>query len=99
MTILSIVIVIINSVFLQRPQKRSHENQLIHRRLSKTKSIGSRSDPESQASRLVTAMTMVGCATKSDKKVSQFVIEPAYFVYVICDTTHQNESNVGKLHS
>ena len=44
-------IVIVNSVFLQRPQKRSRGNQLIHRRLSKTKTIGSSSDPESQASR------------------------------------------------
>jgi len=46
----TIVIVIVNSVFLQRTQKRSRGNQLIHRRLFKTKSIGSRSDPESQAS-------------------------------------------------
>src|SRR6218665_942534 len=45
------IIVIVNSVFLQRPQKRSRGNQLIHRHLSKAKSIGSRSDPESQASR------------------------------------------------
>jgi len=44
-----IVIVIVNSIFLQRPQKRSRGNQLIHRRLSKTKPIGSGSDPESQA--------------------------------------------------
>src|SRR6218665_832403 len=44
------IIIIVNSVFLQRPQKRSRGNQLIHRRLSKTKSIGSRSDPESEAS-------------------------------------------------
>ena len=44
-------IVIVNSRFLQRPQKRSRGNQLIHRRLSKTKSIGSVSDPESQAGR------------------------------------------------
>src|SRR6218665_435061 len=34
------VIVIVNSRFLQRPQKRSRRNQLIHRRLSKTKSTG-----------------------------------------------------------
>ena len=47
---LIIVIVIVNSIFLQRPQERSRGNQLIHRRLSKTKSIGNRSDPESQAS-------------------------------------------------
>src|SRR6218665_883012 len=37
--------------FLQRSQKRSRGNQLIHRRLSKTKSISSGSDPESQAGR------------------------------------------------
>src|SRR5688572_24059298 len=36
----SIVIVIVNSIFLQRPQKRSRGNQLIHRRLTKTESIG-----------------------------------------------------------
>src|SRR6218665_167637 len=46
-----IVIVIVNSRFLQRPQKRSRGNQLVHRRLSKTKSIGSGADPESQAGR------------------------------------------------
>jgi len=46
-----IVIVIVNSIFLQCPQKRSRGNQLIHRRLSKSKSIGSGSDPESQAGR------------------------------------------------
>src|SRR6218665_1357684 len=40
---------IVNSIFLQRPQKRGHGNQLIHRRLSRTKSIGSGSNPESQA--------------------------------------------------
>src|SRR6218665_2631373 len=45
------VIVIVNSRFLERPQKRSHRNQLIHRRLTKTKSIGSGQDPESQAGR------------------------------------------------
>jgi len=33
------------------PTKQSHGNQLIYRRLSKTKSIGSVSDPESQADR------------------------------------------------
>ena len=33
------------------PQKRSRGNQLILRRLSKTKSIGSESDPENQAGR------------------------------------------------
>jgi len=42
---------IVNSIFLQRPKKRSRGNQLIHKRLSKTKSIGSRSDPENQAGR------------------------------------------------
>ena len=42
-------IVIVNSRFLQRPQKRSQGNQVIHRRLSKTKSIGSGSDPQSRA--------------------------------------------------
>jgi len=45
--------------FLQRPQKRSHGNQLIHRRLSKTKSIGSRSDPKSQASRVKYGMNHI----------------------------------------
>ena len=35
-----IIIIIVNSRFLQRPQKRSHENQLIHQRLSKTNSTG-----------------------------------------------------------
>ena len=39
-----------NSRFLQRPQKRNRGNQLINRRLSKPKLIGSGSDPESQAS-------------------------------------------------
>src|SRR6218665_1416864 len=43
--------IIVISRFLQHPQKRSCGNQLIHRRLSKTKSIGSGSDPESQAGR------------------------------------------------
>ena|SRR6218665_1672743 len=47
----SSLIVIVNLRFLQRPQKRSQRNQLIHSRLSKTKLIGSGSDPESQASR------------------------------------------------
>src|SRR6218665_685151 len=46
-----IIIVIVNSRFLERPQKRSRRNQLIHRRLTKTKSIGSGQDPESQAGR------------------------------------------------
>ena len=44
-------IVIVNSKFLQRPQKRSRRNQFIHRRSSKSKLIGSGSDPESQAGR------------------------------------------------
>jgi len=44
-------IVIVNSRFLKRPQKRRHGNKLIYRCLSKTKSIGSGSDPESQAGR------------------------------------------------
>jgi len=47
----AIVIVIVNSRFLKRPQKRCRGKQLIHRRLSETKSIGSWSDPESQAGR------------------------------------------------
>src|SRR6218665_1821963 len=46
-----IVIVIVNSIFLQRPQRRSRWNQLIRTRLSKTNSIGSGLDPESQAGR------------------------------------------------
>src|SRR6218665_868184 len=44
-------IVIANSRFLERPQKRSRRNQLIHGRLTKTKLIGSGQDPESQAGR------------------------------------------------
>src|SRR6218665_2862088 len=40
------MIVIINSRFLEHPQKQSRRNQLIHRRLTKTKSIGSGQDPE-----------------------------------------------------
>jgi len=43
------VIVIVISRFLQRPQKISRWNQLIHRRLSKTKSIGGRVKIQSQA--------------------------------------------------
>jgi len=39
------------SRFLERPQKRSRRNQLIHNRLTKTKSIGSGQDPESQTGR------------------------------------------------
>src|SRR6218665_3053284 len=49
--VIVIVIVIVNSRFLERPQKRSRRNQLIHRPLTKTKSIGSGQDPESQAGR------------------------------------------------
>jgi len=44
-------IVIVNFGFLQRPQERSRGNQLIHRRISKTKPKGSGSDPESQTGR------------------------------------------------
>src|SRR6218665_1962753 len=44
-------IVIVKSRFLERPQKRSRRNQFIHRLLTKTKSIGSGQDPESQAGR------------------------------------------------
>jgi len=51
--LVDMIIVIVNSRFLQRPQKRSRRNQLIYRRLSKTKSIGSGSDPESQAGRQI----------------------------------------------
>src|SRR6218665_902306 len=47
----TIVIVIVNSRFLERPQKRSCGNQLIHRHLTKTKLIGSGQDPESQVGR------------------------------------------------
>ena len=46
-----IVGLIVNSGFLERPRKRSRGNQLIHRRLTKTKSIGSGQNPESQAGR------------------------------------------------
>src|SRR6218665_215900 len=46
-----VVIVIVNSKCLQRPQKRSRWNQLNHRRLSKIKSIGNGSEPESQTGR------------------------------------------------
>src|SRR6218665_917575 len=46
-----VVIVIVNSRFLQISQRRSRGKQFIHRRLSKAKSIGSGSDPESQAGR------------------------------------------------
>ena len=44
-------IVIVNSRFLQHPQKQNQGNQLIHRCLSKTKTIGRAQDPESQAGR------------------------------------------------
>src|SRR6218665_1340856 len=47
----TIVIVIVNSRFLERPQKRNRGNQLIHRHLTKTKLIGSGQNPESQAGR------------------------------------------------
>src|SRR6218665_1260279 len=47
----TITSVIIISRFLQRPQKRSRGNQLIHRRLSQTKSIDSGSEPVSKAVR------------------------------------------------
>ena len=39
--------VIVNSWFLEGPQKRSRRNQLIYRCLTKAKSIGSGQDPES----------------------------------------------------
>src|SRR6218665_3920931 len=45
------ILVIVNSRFIERPQKRSRGNQLIHRRLTKTKLIGSSQDPENQAGR------------------------------------------------
>ena len=44
-------IVIVISRFLERQQQRSRMNQLIHRRLTKTKLIGSGQDPESQVGR------------------------------------------------
>jgi len=46
---LNLLIIIVIVRFLERPQKRSRRNQLIHRHLTKTKSIGSGQDPESQA--------------------------------------------------
>ena len=49
--VIVIIIVIVSSRFIERPQKRSRGNQLIHRRLTKTKLIGSGQDPESQAGR------------------------------------------------
>jgi len=39
------LLLIVNSRFLERPQKRNRGNQLIHRRLSKAKSKGSGQDP------------------------------------------------------
>src|SRR6218665_382417 len=39
-----LVMVLVNSRFLERPQKRSCGNQLNHRRLTKTKSLGSGQD-------------------------------------------------------
>jgi len=48
---LYILIVIINSRFLERSQKRSRGNQLIHRRLNITKWTGSNQNPESQRGR------------------------------------------------
>src|SRR6218665_1034076 len=42
---------IVISIYLQRPQKRGRGNQLIHRCLSRTKSIGSGLNSESQAGR------------------------------------------------
>jgi len=50
-TVIVIVGLIVNSRFLERPQKRSRRNQLIHTRLTWTKSIGSGQDPENQAGR------------------------------------------------
>ena len=44
-------IAIVNSRFIERPQKRSRGNQFIYRRLNKTKSTVSGQDPESQAGR------------------------------------------------
>lgn len=46
-----ILIVIVNSRFPQHPKKRSSRDQLINRRLSRTKSMGGESDPESHPSR------------------------------------------------
>ena len=59
-----VAIVIVNFCFLERPQKRNCRNQPIHRRLTKTKSIGSGQDPESQAGSSQTAM--VDCAWSWD---------------------------------
>ena len=46
-----VIVKIVYSRFLERSQKQSHRNQLIHRCLTETKSIGSGQDPESQAGR------------------------------------------------
>ena len=46
-----IVIITVNSRFLERTQKQSRGNQLIHRCLTRTKSIDNGQDPESQAVR------------------------------------------------
>src|SRR6218665_3354162 len=46
-----VVIVIPNLRFLQRPQKRSRRNQFIHRRLTRTQSIGRGQLPDSQSGR------------------------------------------------
>jgi len=54
--------ILVNSRFLQRPQKQSRGNQLIHRRFSKAKSIGSGSDSESQAGINQTAMVDGDCS-------------------------------------
>ena len=50
-------IVIVNFRFLERPQNRGRGNQLIRRRLTRTKSIGSGQDPESQAGRQADSQT------------------------------------------
>jgi len=52
-------IVIINLRFLQHPQKRSRGIQLIHWRLSKTKSTGSGSDPGSHSIKLTTKVRLM----------------------------------------
>ena len=44
-------VVIVNSRLLERPQKRSRGVQLIHRRLTKRKSLRSGQHPESQEGR------------------------------------------------
>src|SRR6218665_1098343 len=50
-TRVTVLIVTVNPRFLELPQRRSRENQLIYRRLTRTKSIGSGQDPESQTGR------------------------------------------------